>query len=660
MATHQLLGFERRGKLLLGFLLKQDDDKNEIYSETGEKIKIPINKVLYKFRSTISDENEKSMKLALKSYKESSFIEKIDLQMLWNCLDFDTEYSLSELAEFYFSTINDVLIGSLFLALREDILYFQYKNNSFIKVSSEQVNITLKRISTEEQNKQIEKNILEWLQDNANNDFDINSEENTKILNNIIQMALYGEEQANPDARRIIGMIGWDIDDLLIFLEKKQLVEKDINETIFRHNLTIDYPKNVIQESQELCNQSLELQGREIVQHDWNIAIDDAETVEIDDAISYAYEDDLHVVGIHIADVSASILPDSMLDHFALERFATLYFPDKHYSLFPCELVQKCLTLEVNQPRATISGFFYFDHSYNLVKYCFKKTVLSLKRKACYDDTSLLDDKNIQILLEITKAYREERQKQGAIILDLPEIKLRISEDHEITLETMHWTPTRKLVSECMILYNALLANFFVQHQLSAFYRVQMPPTTVVEKKEDDPLYPLKVRWSLGAAGLSLQPNSHFSLGLNAYVQGTSPIRRYSDLIMQRMLVHYLDHQEALYSNTQLQYFKIHSEKIEKNIKMAEYERNQFWLLKYLKKNKGCIFQGIISRVLDSTKIMVYIPTLLQEFPCRASNSNDSVGDVIYLKIQNTSARKKKVRLERVSSMKENKELLLS
>ena len=47
MATHQLLGFERRGKLLLGFLLKQDDDKNEIYSETGEKIKIPINKVLY-------------------------------------------------------------------------------------------------------------------------------------------------------------------------------------------------------------------------------------------------------------------------------------------------------------------------------------------------------------------------------------------------------------------------------------------------------------------------------------------------------------------------------------------------------------------------------------------------------------------------------------
>ncbi|NUM36707.1 MAG: RNB domain-containing ribonuclease [Candidatus Brocadiae bacterium] len=651
MKNYRLIGLERRGNLLFGLVLKQEKEKQEVYLETGEKVHVPIAKTIHSFVSTVPADTEKSMKLALKTAKENFSTEKVDLGMLWECLETEQEYSFSDMMDLYFSEKNDSHAGAFFLALMENPHYFEYRNGYFSKKSSKRVDENLRREQTEQERRYQEQCFISWLQDNENNDFDPESEIGQRFLNALKSYALEGEEKASAEAKRIAAFFSLGPDEIILLLEQKGILPKDVNETIFRFSLPCQFPGTVVNESQNILDQPVDYANRFMVDHPWNVAIDDEETLEVDDAISYKYENGLHVVGVHIADPSFTIPKNSELDIFACDRFATLYFPDEKMFLFPFSIIQDRMTLMVGQPRPTISAFFSFDENYTLVDSSFKATIFTLNQRKTYQNTKeeFGQEPEYQKLYDIAKTLREKRKAKGAVIMDQPEMKLKISEG-QVELRVLPLTSGHLSVSEWMILFNSTLANFFSEKGIPAFYRVQAAPEEPLETNREDPLYPLKTRWALGSASLSFQPGPHYSLGLDAYVQGTSPIRRYTDLVMHRQLISYLKGQELAYTEKDLLQIKVLSERMEKAIKSAEYSRYMFWLLKYLKQNKGKVFQGYVSRFLENSRIMIFIPELMQEFPFKAYSNSILQGDPVWLRIQGASPRKKRAHFEKVFS----------
>ena len=647
-----MIALERRGKLFLALVLKCDKDKDklEVYLESGEKVSnISENKIIYSFQSSLPADNEKSMKLALKESREKFAQNPVDLEMLWQCLENEDGYEFKEMVDSYFGQTLDSEAGAMFVALIADNLYFHYRNGQFAKVTAETITAKLRQEQSEKQNRDQQALVSEWLRNDKSIEIDLQSEQIQKLLQGLNHFALVGEEKATIEGKRLANALGLTPDEALILLEQKGLLAKDVNENVYRYELVTQYPAAVISESEMILEQPADYPRHYPAAAAWNIAIDDDATKEVDDAIGYHRQGEYQIVGVHIADVAWQIPQGGELDRFAADRFATLYFPEERHFLFPLPLIQKRLTLAVGQPRPVISGFFYFDDQGNLQKSHFQRTLFTLARKATYEQSfQLLSEAGeFQQLRQIAQQLRAARISQGAVITELPGIKIKVN-DGEVTLERCDYTPGDMMISEFMVLYNTTLAQQFVERDLNAFFRIQPSPIAPIEASHEDPLYPLKMRWGLSPTSLSLHPAPHHTLGVPAYVQGSSPMRRYSDLVMQRLLVSCLEKTAPPYSSEQLQRIKTDCERTEKAVKAAEYSRNQFWIYRYLNKHKGP-YQGYVSRVLDH-RVMVYIPELLQELPLKGEPSLNKVGKAVTIKVLSASPRKRRVHLEKLQN----------
>lgn len=644
---YRVVGLERRGKLFLAALLKNDMDKEDVYLESGEKVTLAISKNLMTFYKSIEASDEKTLKIALSQMREEFSKEHVDLAMLWECCELEQGYSFQQLVETYFGGHMDVQSGPLFVSLSEDSYYFQIKAGLFFREPPAKVENKQSQEHREKDKREEEQHFISWLKGEKNASLDTTSESVQKLLEALKRHALCGEENSIPEGRRLAQILEMDCDDLLILLEDKGIVPKDINEMLYRYQVSVEHPTKAIAESEEIIACKDVLEGRKVLKDMWNIAIDDAETEEVDDAISYHEEEGLQVLGVHIADVAFHIPIESELDKFAADRFSTLYFPEGKMTLFPLSLVKEKLTLAPNIPRPTISGFFYFDNNFNLVKTRFEQTVLNLARRGTYEETAqgLGQEKQFCTLCQIAQALRERRIQAGALITQIPDVKIKV-EAGEVSLQlTAAEYPGQLVVSEMMILYNQLVAKELSDHKIPALFRIQQekPQTTPTPISPQDPLYPLKIRWGMKPSTLSTTVSPHWTLGLSTYTQATSPMRRYSDLIIQRQLIAYLNRGNPPYSEQQLQEIKFVMERNEKTSKAVGFGRYIFWIYKYLKQNKSKVYDGIVSRVMENMHVMIFIPELLQEFSYKVEDAADAQeGRQFKLRLQHASPRKKK------------------
>lgn len=651
MKSYKLIAIERRGDLLLGLILKQENEKIEVYLETGEKVKITSNKIIYTFHCSLEGDNEKTMRLALKTARENFQTQKIDLPTLWECADTDEDYLFQDLAQAYFQECTDMNLGALWIAFSQEQPYFVYRGGYFVKNPPALVQTNLRRSQVEKENRSFEDSLVAWLEEQKS-DFNPESEPAKKIIEALKKYALEGEEKASAEAKRIANILFLSPDEMIQLLEHKGILPRDINETLYRIGLTWKFPNELLNEVQTILNTTPNFSNRRRIPDCWNVAIDDSETVEVDDAISYSRQGKYHIIGVHIADVAVTIPKNSELDQFASERFSTIYFPEEKLFLFPNNLVQERLTLAAGIARPTISGFFYFDSDGCLVKSEFEQTLFELKQRATYEQTiasnPLAQGPEFIALQVIATQLREKRRSLGAVITEMPDIKIKV-EENEISLQTILPMPGHLVVSEFMILFNTELANYLAQHQCSSIFRTQSTPSVAIQSfTPSDPLYPLKIRWSLPPATLSLEPSPHYTLAAKAYVQASSPMRRYSDLIIQRQLIAILENQATPYTQQQLLAIKAMMERTEKLVRNAEHNRYLFWLYKYLKNNKGKEYQAYISRILDMDKTVVFIPELMQEFPFKVNTANPQLGQSCRLRVQNATPRRRRAYFEEI------------
>nr|NIP29933.1 RNB domain-containing ribonuclease [Candidatus Dadabacteria bacterium]NIQ14097.1 RNB domain-containing ribonuclease [Candidatus Dadabacteria bacterium] len=349
-------------------------------------------------------------------------------------------------------------------------------------------------------------------------------------------------------------------------------------------------------------------------------SIDDKGTADIDDAISVELNEDKIILGIHISNVARFISKEGFLDNEAQNRGETVYFPEIVFDMFPHSLVEVKLTLNSGSKRLAISLFATFEKSdYKLVEYHFEQSIINVKKNLTYEEAekTLTKTEWGKELIDLSMHLREKRIRNGAFIVQLPELKISFDENNEMSINKNYMISLpHKVVSECMILMNRLTAEYFKTNEIPALFRsqTQQIDEQAYELDPKDVLFPTKVTKFLKPTRVVLSSKPHKSLGIDCYVQVTSPIRRYMDVILQRQLIGYLTNGEICYSEDELESIFTKVSLNVREIKNSQKSRHRFWLLKHFLISDIKKAVGYVSSVKDK-RASVYIPEFLMELP---------------------------------------------
>jgi len=274
------------------------------------------------------------------------------------------------------------------------------------------------------------------------------------------------------------------------------------------------------------------------------VTIDDSETRDIDDALGLERLADQQLrIWIHIADPGRLITPGSPLDLEARRRGSSLYLARGILPMFPTTLSTEVFSLQAGRRNAAWSTWVDLDSAGNITASGLCRSWVSPRYRLTYDDADELIDfappeeadlSDLHALLAIRRQWRVDR---GALLMDLPEGRIRCRNDHP-TVEITEPSPSREMVAEAMILCGTVAASKGIENALPLPYRSQLPaelPSAAeLERLADGAVRFAAIKRCLSRGLMGTQPAAHFSLGIPAYTQATSPIRRYSDLLVQR------------------------------------------------------------------------------------------------------------------------------
>ncbi len=360
--------------------------------------------------------------------------------------------------------------------------------------------------------------------------------------------------------------------------------------------------------------------------------IDNNSTFEVDDAISLEVVNGEYVVWIHIADPSSLIPMDSKLDLEARKRATSIYLVDNILPMLPHKLIDEFISLNPGRKSSALSAAVRLNETGDIVGSSIMRSWIQPTYRLNYQDADELieyappQDKDLLILSDLLEIRKSWRKKQGAICLEQSYGKLTVI-DKIPQLEIVEPSKSRRLVTECMILMGSVVGHYGTLNNIPLPYRYQ--PES--KKLSDDFLKQISVlavrnsaiKQSLSKAATSTSPKPHSSLGLKSYVQITSPMRRYSDLLAHRQLIAYLSNQKLLSADSLRDLMKtIEASQKQANEIMNENKRD--WLTLWFQNNLLNIWSVYFLRWLKTNEnlALLYFEALEIELVCHIKYDN--------------------------------------
>ena len=286
--------------------------------------------------------------------------------------------------------------------------------------------------------------------------------------------------------------------------------------------------------------------------------IDSDDPHEVDDAISLEIiEGNIKILWIHISNPCKLFLHDSKVDQDARRKSSSLYLTDQYFPMLPAEILKKA-NLAQNKISETISAAIEFNDDGSINKYEITEAIIKPKYQLTYEDANEIleiEPKEEIELIEIKNLLEKSikfRKKQGAIIFESPNSKIKLYED-KIILTKLEKTISQIIVAESMILMGYVTSLFIDKYNLAAAFRIQKincNPSEILNRYNDSDIKYIILKQNMGRSYITIKPGVHESLGLKMYVQCTSLLRRYLDLIIQRQVYNKINNYESLSINS--------------------------------------------------------------------------------------------------------------
>ena len=630
--VNELVVFKKRKDVSLGFATKNVAEKLSVLTEGGNELDLDAKRLA--LSTGIRCENELSIsekKLRLRTIRKQLDENRatVDLRTLWEYVyEFTDPLTLDQIIDIYFGESNrdnipdeDVLL--LFWALEKDDTFFDSSDSGYTPRTAAEVEDTLQRKETERR-KLVERELaVKWARGILKGVDEKTAEAKyiERYLDLIKGYVVYLDRyEKSADAKSFLSELGIrSVEDAVEFLIKAGNWNEDKDPLIERLGLRAGFSERLADEVSAMVNRDTGFEGREDLTSAETFTIDDEGTLDIDDAISIQRVSEGFIVGVHISDVASYVARWSQLDEEAKNRGETIYLPEGNIHMFPLDLVRAKFSLAEGTPKKAISLLVLFDENLKIKDYRFTKSKIHVRRNLSYKNAeeTLSRYEHGSKLIDIAFKLRERRMESGAFILELPDLKIKLNESGNIKIIKNYMNTTaHRVVTEFMILMNWLAGRFFKANDIPAIFRSQPDPISqeARELDEEDPLFPLRAVRFLRPSRIGNSPEPHRLLGLDVYVQVTSPIRRYLDLVLQRQLLSYLDGSGLYYTIEELESIFHYVEFGLREKKMVEKSREKYWVFKHLRNLEGEVISGIISSVTGSGA-SVYLPEYLMEVP---------------------------------------------
>jgi ribonuclease R len=451
--------------------------------------------------------------------------------------------------------------------------------------------------------------------------------------------------EAEHDDKVIVKFTGWGERDELPSGEVLKVLGKpgehhtEVHSILYEFDIEQEFSEDVLRES-EMLNERIteeEIGKRRDFRDVLTFTIDPDDAKDFDDAISFKELDNGHYqVGVHIADVTHYVRPDTALEKSAQERATSVYLVDRVVPMLPEHISNVLCSLRPNEDKLTFSAVMEMTKDGKVVNTWYGKTIIHSAKRYTYDEVQLIIDteqgmyaKEIRIVNTIAKLLQAERFRHGAINFDTEEIKIRLNEKNEpIEIYQYERKDSHKLIEEFMLLANKKVAEVLNVHKFTSVNRVHDAPeeskltalsgfakqfgyeintksgrtiassiNTMLKNSEGKPEQHLISHFairSMPKAYYSTKKSGHYGLGYAHYSHFTSPIRRYPDMMTHRLLEAYLKKQKNPGGET-LENLCKHSSRKEVSAAEAERASKKFKQMEFLQKLIGNTFDAIVS-----------------------------------------------------------------
>lgn len=612
---------EDRDSVRWAVILEDSREKLRVQDERGQQAWVPRKRVLFEFQPT---DLESSAPIDAVRRRVEELAKDIDMALLgalaWE--EGRVGWSLDELTRLYFGPRPlPEERAALYLRLISETLYFRPRGGLYEVRPPEQVE-ALRHQREAEQARQnrvesIARRLTRWIHSPAAPW----TEEDRRLAETVLayfqrkaddrtvhdlQQAFAAVPALQEDPTGLIpiiqamGLVQSELEGLLIYYGVESSFEPE--EERLAEAIPAFVPPETPASTREQVPEATPAVGtstRKPVEG-WTFSIDEPETQEVDDAFSVCFRPDGTVeVGVHIAEAAYFVRKDTPLDRCAERRVTTVYLPEATLYMLPPPVSTDKASLVAGQPRPVLSLLMEWTPEGRLRAWSLEPRWIIVRQRLTYRqaDEILRDPSHelypaLHFLAQRARQFFDERRARGAFHLVRPEVKVRVQGTSEaqpsIHIERLDLeTPAHMLVREWMIAYNARVAEWAVAHDVPMIYRSQDPPEE-----------PLPAEWAVldtyrpsvfralirqfRRSTLWPSPREHWALGLPAYIQASSPIRRYADLVTQRQVLACLQSGRPLYTREALLRLMTVIEEQTALRKELEEHRRRYWILRYL------------------------------------------------------------------------------
>lgn len=438
--------------------------------------------------------------------------------------------------------------------------------------------------------------------------------------------------------------------------------DTEIHSILAEYGLPYSFPEDVqkFADGLDTSIKEEEIRKRKDLRNVLTFTIDPKDAKDFDDALSFQkLENGNYEIGIHIADVSHYLQKDTILDDEAYERATSVYLVDRVVPMLPEVLSNNACSLRPNEEKYTFSAIFELDENATIRNQWFGRTVIDSNERFAYEEAQHIietgsgeipeeisiretgykvSDEVVEATLkmdELAKIMRDKRMDQGALSFDKVEVRFNLDENNEpVGVYFKESKDANKLIEEFMLLANRKVAEFIGKQKpkKTFVYRIHDDPDPdklmalngivsrfghkldfkdkktissslnklledVKGKREQNMVDTLTIR-SMSKAIYTIDNIGHYGLAFDYYTHFTSPIRRYPDVMVHRLLQHYLDGGKSANAEEFEKKCK-HSSDMEYLASSAERDSIKYMQIKFMQDHKDEEFRGVISGVTE-------------------------------------------------------------
>ena len=482
----------------------------------------------------------------------------------------------------------------------------------------------------------------------------------------VVELTGYGTDTKSPEGK-VVEILG-HINDPGV----------DIMSIVRNYELPVEFGEKIMNQVERVSQEVSEADraGRRDLRDVTMVTIDGEDAKDLDDAVSVSFDGKLYHLGVHIADVTNYVQENSALDREALKRGTSVYLVDRVIPMLPHALSNGICSLNEGVDRLALSCLMKVDEKGEIVDYEICESVIRVNNRMSYTAVkNILTDETVvereedykkyaylvpmfKQMAELAALLRRKRRKRGSIDFDFPECKIILDKaGHPLDIKPYERNVATNIIEDFMLAANETVAQHFYWQEMPFVYRVHDVPDgeklqklatfinnfgyymktlgrtgskvgseeihpkeiqKLLEKIEGTPEEPMISRLALRSmkqAKYSVESSGHFGLACQFYCHFTSPIRRYPDLQIHRIIKEQLrgrlKEERVAHYREILPEVASHSSKMERRADEAERETDKLKKVEYMEAHLGEVFDGVVSGI-TAWGIFVELPNTVE------------------------------------------------